>query len=298
MQSDTVVMTLLVRNELDIIRENIDFHLSQGMDHIIVTDNNSVDGTRDILSDYEKAGAITVLDEPGNDHSQWEWVTSMTHLAKDKFNARWVINNDADEFWVPEKGNLKTSILEQTDKDLLKCIRLNMISAYDVDEDQVWYDKLLYRVSKPLPIPKFDFDSWMNDDFPAPFYYFSLLGKAIVNTEHVKSIKQGNHNAIFSHTPREAKPNITVYHFPIRSQQHHIQKVRQAGAAYARNNKLPQSVGIHQRRWYKMLMNGQVARMLADALPSRGQLNADIEQGIVIKDTTLQSCFQELKMSS
>jgi len=45
-------------------------------------------------------------------------------------------------------------------------------------------------------------------------------------------------------------------------------------------------------------MNGQVARMLADALPSRGQLNADIEQGIVIKDTTLQSCFQELKMSS
>jgi hypothetical protein len=32
-----VVMTLLVRDEEDILRENIDFHLKQGVDHFIIS---------------------------------------------------------------------------------------------------------------------------------------------------------------------------------------------------------------------------------------------------------------------
>ena len=50
----TIVMTLLVRNEEDIIKNNIDYHLNQGIDHIIVTNNLSTDGTRDILESYMK----------------------------------------------------------------------------------------------------------------------------------------------------------------------------------------------------------------------------------------------------
>ena len=44
-----VVMTLLVRDEEDILRENIDFHLKQGVDHFIVTDNLSLDSTSEVV---------------------------------------------------------------------------------------------------------------------------------------------------------------------------------------------------------------------------------------------------------
>ncbi len=36
-----LVMTLLLRDEEDIVRENLDFHLAQGVDRVIVTDNGS-----------------------------------------------------------------------------------------------------------------------------------------------------------------------------------------------------------------------------------------------------------------
>ena len=47
-----IVMTLLVRNEEDIIEANIEFHLAQGADFIIATDNRSTDRTRDLLLRY------------------------------------------------------------------------------------------------------------------------------------------------------------------------------------------------------------------------------------------------------
>lgn len=64
-----LVMTLLVRNEEDIVRYNIDFHLSKGVDFIIATDNGSTDSTRDILKEYEKRGVLHLIDENTHNHN-------------------------------------------------------------------------------------------------------------------------------------------------------------------------------------------------------------------------------------
>ena len=61
-------MTLLVRNEEDIIRENIEFHLSQGVSYFIATDNRSIDGTADILREYEAKGVLHCSFEGSDQH--------------------------------------------------------------------------------------------------------------------------------------------------------------------------------------------------------------------------------------
>ena len=102
-----IVMTIAVRNEADIIEENLRYHLGAGVDFIIATDHRSEDGTTEILERYERDGLLHLTRETGEAFLQTEWVTRMARLAATRFGADWVINTDADEFWWPHSGTLR-----------------------------------------------------------------------------------------------------------------------------------------------------------------------------------------------
>jgi hypothetical protein len=100
-QRPRVVMTLLVRDEIDIVRSHLDFHLALGVDSFVATDHLSRDGTQDVLAEYESAGVLTLFREQEDTYDQTRWVTRMARTAALHHGADWVINADADEFWTP-----------------------------------------------------------------------------------------------------------------------------------------------------------------------------------------------------
>ena len=97
----TTVLTLMVRDEADIIAAMLEHHLAHGIDRILVTDNGSVDGTREILAEYARVAPVTVFDDPEHRKQQAEVVTRMARLAATEHGAHWVVNGDADEFLRP-----------------------------------------------------------------------------------------------------------------------------------------------------------------------------------------------------
>ena len=83
----TLVMTLLARDEIDIVDSWLAFHLNAGVDFVIATDNRSQDGTTEVLEEYARSGHVHLIREPGEDLRQDEWVTRMARLAATEYSA-------------------------------------------------------------------------------------------------------------------------------------------------------------------------------------------------------------------
>jgi len=99
-------MTVCVKNEQDIIGAFLDYHLTQGVAHILVTDTGSTDLTPRVLRDRVPGGQVTVSQEHAGGFDQSRWVTQMARDACTVHAADFVLHADADEFWWPLHGDL------------------------------------------------------------------------------------------------------------------------------------------------------------------------------------------------
>jgi hypothetical protein len=277
-----LVMTLLVRDEIDVVRQNIDFHLRHGVDFVVATDNGSTDGTHETLEEFAHQGTLRLIDESGTDYAQHRWVSRMAILARDEYGADWILNSDADEFWFAPSGNLKDSL--ETDADMITCRWRNMLFA--ADRPPAWFGDIVHRVTMPHPLPAAN--DWTVEPLPAPFTYLDLGGKVLCRAAGLREVHQGNHGASYHAHATLAASHVVVYHYPVRSFDHFVRKITHGGAAYARNNDLPSGFGWHWRRWYRTICGGEPEQAFHEVFPSSERLNADIRDRLVIVDRTMQ----------
>jgi hypothetical protein len=101
-----LVVTLLTRDQADIVGSVVAYHLHAGADLVIATDHRSEDGTTEILESYERDGVLRLVREQGPELRTQEWRTRMATMAAE-LGADWVVGCDGDEFWWPSSGSLK-----------------------------------------------------------------------------------------------------------------------------------------------------------------------------------------------
>jgi glycosyltransferase involved in cell wall biosynthesis len=270
-----LVMTLLVRDEEDIVADNLDFHLAQGVDEVIVTDNGSVDGTLEILRAYEARGVVRIIVEPTDDYSQGRWVTRMARMAATEHKADWVINNDADEFWWPREGTLRT-LFEGLGGDVGAVVghRTNFVPR--PEDDRPYWERMTLRereslnpVGKPLP-PK------------------------LAHRAHPEIVVvQGNHRIKGPDVGSEVDDgSIEILHFPMRSYAQFENKIVKGGRAYARNKELPEKTGRTWRRLYETWEQG--------GLPAHYEASvvAEAARQDLLEDTRLRDYLEALRLSA
>lgn len=150
-----LVMTMKVRDEEDVLEHNLRFHHALGVDHFLITDNGSADGTLGILERWERAGLATVFHEDTADlrtHGAG-WYTRMGVLAATEHEADWVFHNDADEFWWPASGTLEDVLGEIAGRyGAVVCPRTEF--AGRPDGPGTFADRLVYREALSSLQPK------------------------------------------------------------------------------------------------------------------------------------------------
>jgi len=247
-----LVMTLLVRNEEDIIRYNIDFHLSKGVDFIIATDNGSTDSTRDILREYEERGVLLLVDEKTHNHNQAEWNNRMARIACDQYAADIIYHCDADEFWYPRSGNLKDEISNRPE-DILNVDVINILLV-DKDGDEAFPEDTRFAVVNPV-VAK----NYIEETKAVNFFYFKNPSQVIFKPiKKMLLVSQGNHTVTNKDDSiMEGKSeDIVIYHYPVRNKTQFFQKTIFGGSAYEKNAFHKKDDGFHKRRWYASYNKG------------------------------------------
>jgi hypothetical protein len=270
-----LVMTLLARDEADILDAQIKFHLSAGVDFVIATDNRSVDGTADILESYAKAGKLHLIREDGEYLRQAEWITRMGQLAATGFGADWVIHSDADEFWWPRGDSLK-DVLGSIPKryGIVRALLRHFVPR--PEDGSSFAERMTVRLSSSSPI---------ND----PRSLFRPNLKVVHRADPNVSVSIGAQRLIDSALiPLRGWYPIEFFHFPVRT-------LEQCERKYAHQQTGPgQTPSPYYDRVRELIDEGRIEEVYESLVVDDDALERGLEEGSLVVDTRLRDALRVL----
>ena len=217
----TTVAVTMVKNEADIIAATVGHMLTQ-VDHVIVADNGSTDGTRDILADLP----CEVIDDPDPAYRQSEKMTGLAHRVRLEHGAEWVVPFDADEIWYSPFGRIADVLAGLDDYAVAPADLYDHVPTATDPNDPDPVRRIGWRRREPGPLPK------------------------VACRAHPQlTVEMGNHAAHYGvFEPKAVTGQLIVRHFPYRTAEQMLAKAVQ-GAAALRLTDLPDSAGAHWRAY-------------------------------------------------
>jgi hypothetical protein len=272
-----LAMNLLVKNEADVIADNIRVHGKMGVDCFVVMDNGSTDGTRDIVQTLARDHEIVLIDRPVLDYQQSNWKTEMAFVARDRLGADWTIANDADEFWLADGGNLKTELRHWG--SYLLCPRYNMLLDRRFREPgyRYWHSNLQVH----LPILNKHTDLIRDDHLS--IMLGAIHGKVLANAHGLVRVKGGNHRVwhLWGGLNGRACPSIRVHHYPIRSIERFVANIEHRAQLLRKG---VSKMGDHYRRWVRLYEAGKLEEELDRLILSDDDIRVLSKFGVVVRN--------------
>lgn len=272
-------MTLLARDEEDVVEENLVYHLEQGVDFVVATDNASSDATPEILERYQREGHVHLIREPSTDFAQHAWRTRMARLAATEFGADWVIDNDADEFWWPlEDASLKDLFARQPDHvEAVTARKVNFVPRPDGAGH--FYERMLLRDNEGR----------------------NLIGRLILPKVAHRgvgdvSVGTGSHRITLNGVaPKSYAAPLEILHFSVRSYESFETRVRNAAEALPDDpdRERDANVSAQYREMVRIMREGRLRDYYEALVVDDEQAEEELAADRLVSDDRLLRFFRE-----
>lgn len=190
----------MVKNETDIIGQTIDHLRRQGVDGVLVVDNGSTDGTRQLLAEKADGKFLFVGDDREPAYFQAPKMQFLARWAA-RQGADWIVPFDADEWWFgPDKSLAET----------LRSSTTPMATA------------VIHNVFPEPGSSGAVTSGWRVDLHPA------RLEKVAYRSHPMSALHHGNHGVS---RPGRVSQSLRILHVPWRSEQQFRAKIANGAAA-------------------------------------------------------------------
>lgn len=241
-----VCIVMMIKDEADIIYENLAWHRRLGFAQFVILDNGSNDSSRAKLLEFRAQFLdieLLIVEDIGVGYFQGRKTTGLSHLAKSIWPwVRWIFPLDADEF-ICVRDNLADVMLRlESVKATVACISLidhrALIGSVEV-ETRPFYLHQSYQLLNVSQL------------------------KVAFRALDIREVEMGNHGVAFNNSRRRLANGLDIgiayRHFSVRSIAHLRRKIINGGIAYASTD-YSEGIGRHWREWHRRYKeNGDVA---------------------------------------
>jgi len=285
MRKCKVVLVTSTYDQGDILEDYLNWHLHLEIDHILVQDFGSTDGSRDILDDFSRRGRVQSIPFPGRNMLKHSLTMPPLEMARDQHQADWVINADADEFLCVPGGDLK-ALLRQAEEDgvtSLSCPCQNMTGLPPLPGERAT-QTLNLRVQRPVrALPQ----QQVSGSIPVPFIFVEHPPHTIAWARAVTGYGPGAHSVSTSYGKSAQIEGLHFLHYIMRGYDTFQKKIGNAIAWFEDNPSLERGWAWHWRRWITLERQGRLHEDYAKQFVTANQAQALVQAGICAVETSI-----------
>jgi len=273
----------LVRNEEDLVETTIRHHLAQGLDRILIADNDSTDATPRLLEQMAAADRRVLWSRTrGAGFHQAEATTELAAAAV-KLGAGWILPFDADEFWYAPGG--LAAALRDRSEDAFSVPVVNFIQARgELKRHKRGVLRAVYRSEVSFG----DYRRARHGVEAGEFSYVEAPYQRKYIARAVAGLRfgPGNHTLKGVGTKRPRRHPFQCLHLPLRARDVFHEKAAQAERLKAAG--LPHWHGWQSHRFAKAVREGWANEEWAANSQRDGMLDAARGQVKLTYDTRLR----------
>lgn len=277
-----------VRNEADIIRPHVLYHLSAGIDRMLVVDNGSDDGTEGILQELSHEDPRLVWIRDPGPYRQAELLTELAREAERR-GADWVVPLDADEFCYCPVGDLKT-VLDRTVDGGLHAPGRQFIQRRCQDKHA---DTSLRHMEYAAPEASRNPEKGLEELIESgeiAYMEMQRPRKWIFRPTATTEVGKGSHTVDYIRGPKARTEEIVYLHAPLRSRSALEAKAEVGIRSEAAGRKPGQS--WHLLRWERLRREGKLDEEWAANSQEEGELYVYGARRPALPDTTLRDALE------